>query len=163
VWARGPTPFRGRPSRPGKPSRGLSGKEDAYDCNECGPDGYLDLTLKFDAQEVIAALGDVNDGDVLLLQLTGKLKEGFGGMPIVGQDVVWILKLAPVIEALHGVVQGEQASEAESAVQAAERQTPRVSQLLRDDWQLCQPEIALRHSHTDTVQVAQPAKSAAQP
>ena len=50
------------------------------------------LTLKFDAQEIVGALGDVNDGDVLVLQLTGNLKEEFGGLPFVGQDVVVVLK-----------------------------------------------------------------------
>jgi len=69
-----------------------TGKEDKYDCNEYGPDGYLDLTLKFDTQEVVAALGDVNDGDIIVLKLTGNLKEEFDGTPIVGEDVVVILK-----------------------------------------------------------------------
>jgi hypothetical protein len=68
------------------------GKEDAFDCTEEGWDGFLDLTLKFDTQEVVAALGDVSDGDVLVLQLTGNLQEDFGGTPIVGEDVVVILK-----------------------------------------------------------------------
>jgi hypothetical protein len=67
-------------------------KVDAYDCNEYGSDGYVDITLKFDAQEIVAALGDVNDGDVLVLQLTGNLKEEFGSLPFVGQDVVVVLK-----------------------------------------------------------------------
>ena len=66
------------------------GKEDAYDCTEEGPDGYMDLTLKFDTQEVVSALGDeVSDGDVLVLQLTGMLLDG---NPFVGEDVVVILK-----------------------------------------------------------------------
>jgi hypothetical protein len=51
----------------------------------------LDLTLKFDAQELVAALGDVSDGDVLILTLTGALKPDYGGTPIIGGDVVWIL------------------------------------------------------------------------
>jgi hypothetical protein len=66
------------------------GKGDIYDCNEAGPDGFLDLTLKFKAQEVVAALGEVNDGDVLVLHLTGNLMEEYGGTLIVGEDVVWI-------------------------------------------------------------------------
>ena len=35
---------------------------DISDCNctKDGPDGHLDLTLKFDTQEIVAALGDVN-------------------------------------------------------------------------------------------------------
>jgi hypothetical protein len=68
------------------------GKEDIYDCNEADPDGFLDLTLKFNVQEVVAALGDLNDGDVLVLHLTGNLLEEYGGTPIVGEDVVWIIK-----------------------------------------------------------------------
>jgi len=53
-----------------------------------GPDGYLDLTLKFKTQEIVAALGDVHDGDVLTLMLTGNL---FDGTPILGDDEVWII------------------------------------------------------------------------
>ena len=68
------------------------GKEDIYDCNVAGPDGFLDLTLKFNVQEVVTALGDLNDGDVLVLHLTGKLLEEYGGTPIVGEDVVRIIK-----------------------------------------------------------------------
>jgi hypothetical protein len=67
-------------------------KEDALDCNTCGPDGYLDLTLKFDTQAIVAALGSVNDRDVLVLELTGNLKPEFGGTFIAGEDVVVILK-----------------------------------------------------------------------
>jgi hypothetical protein len=65
------------------------GKEDAFDCTDEGPDGYMDLTFKFDIQEIVAALGDVNDGDVLVLSLTGRL---MGGEGFVGEDVVVILK-----------------------------------------------------------------------
>ena len=57
-----------------------------------GPDGIMDLSLKFEAQEIVAALGDVNDGDVLALHLTGNLKEEFSGTPIEGEDVVRIIK-----------------------------------------------------------------------
>ena len=65
---------------------------DAYACNEYDGDGYMDLTLKFKTQEVVGALGAVSDRDVLVLELTGKLKEEFGGTDIVGEDVVVILK-----------------------------------------------------------------------
>ena len=64
-------------------------KEDCMDCTTDGSDGILDLTLKFDVQEVIAALGDVEDEECLTLTLTGEL---FDGTPIVGEDVVLILK-----------------------------------------------------------------------
>jgi hypothetical protein len=60
---------------------------------ECsGPDGYLDLTLKFNMQEIVAALGAVDDGEVLTLMLTGNLKADFDSIPIVGDDEVVILK-----------------------------------------------------------------------
>jgi len=51
-----------------------------------------DLTLKFSTQEIVSALGNVNDGDELVLPLTGNLKEEFGETPIQGEDVVVILK-----------------------------------------------------------------------
>jgi hypothetical protein len=62
------------------------------DCTTDGPDGFDDLTLKFDIQDVVAALGGagaLTDGDVLVLQLTGKL---LNGTDIEGVDVVWIKK-----------------------------------------------------------------------
>ncbi|MHC4638391.1 MAG: PKD domain-containing protein [Planctomycetota bacterium] len=62
---------------------------DSNDCN-CiidGPDGFLDLTLKFNNQEIAEAIGDVNDGDVLELELTGVL---FNGTPIEGADCILI-------------------------------------------------------------------------
>jgi hypothetical protein len=83
-----------------EPFEPFVGKEDcfadcwAWMCDEAYPgDGYMDLTLKFDAQEVIAALGAVEDGDCLVLQLTGSLAGGgCGGGAFVGEDVVWIKK-----------------------------------------------------------------------
>lgn len=62
---------------------------DVNDCN-CtteGPDGYFDLTLKFKTQEIVEAIGDVNDGDVLTLKLTGVL---FGERSIEGADCILI-------------------------------------------------------------------------
>jgi PKD repeat protein len=68
------------------------GKGDRYDCTEAGPDGYLDLVVMFDSQEVTAALGEIDDGDVIVLHVSGNLMEAYGGTPIVGEDVIWILK-----------------------------------------------------------------------
>jgi hypothetical protein len=67
------------------------GKEDCMeDCTTDGPDGRLDLTLKFDAQEVVAALGPVEDGECLVLTLTGNLL--LGGTSIeFSEDRVLIL------------------------------------------------------------------------
>jgi hypothetical protein len=89
VLLEGVAPLRWSLEDVATPFEPFIGKEDAYDCSEYGPDGYVDLTLKFKAQEIIAALGDVNDGDVLVLRLTG---EEYGGRPIVGEDVIVILK-----------------------------------------------------------------------
>jgi hypothetical protein len=71
------------------PFEQLSGETDALACTDEGPDGFTDLTLKFDTQELVAALGDVRDGEALILTLTGKL---FDGTPIQGEDVVVIRK-----------------------------------------------------------------------
>jgi hypothetical protein len=69
------------------------GKEDCYeDCNELWDDGYTDLTLKFDSQEIVAAIGEVSDEECLVLKLNGNLLEDEGGTPIGGEDVVLILK-----------------------------------------------------------------------
>ena len=62
---------------------------DAPDCYYHGPDAYDDLTLKFDTQEIVGALGDVNDGDNITLKLTGELNDG---TQIEGEDVVIIKK-----------------------------------------------------------------------
>jgi hypothetical protein len=81
----------------GIPYEPFTGRTDAYDCLEYFPDEYgvfdgiLDLNLKFRSQEVIAALGEVSDRDVVVLVLTGNLKEEFGGTSFVGEDVVLIL------------------------------------------------------------------------
>jgi hypothetical protein len=55
-------------------------------------DGHMDLVLKFKTQEIVAALGDVDDGDVLVLWLTANLKAAFGGGAIAGDDEVWIIE-----------------------------------------------------------------------
>jgi hypothetical protein len=62
------------------------------DANECectteGPDGYLDLTLKFKTQEIVEALGEVIDGEEWILQLTGVLHDD---IPIEGEDCIVI-------------------------------------------------------------------------
>ena len=65
------------------------------DCHTLGPDGYLDLTLKFDTQYVVLALeilGGVEDGEEIALPLEGKLLEEHGGTPIEGADCVKIIR-----------------------------------------------------------------------
>jgi outer membrane protein assembly factor BamB len=92
VTLEGVAPLRWSLEDVATPFEPFTGKEDAFNCTDEGPDGFLDLTLKFDAQETVAALGDVNDGDVLVLTLTGNLLEEFDGTPIQGEDVVVILE-----------------------------------------------------------------------
>ena len=82
-------PLRSNLEDVGTPFEPFVGKEDAYDCNDFGPDTFMDLSLKFDTQTVLDVIGDVNDGDVLVLELTGKL---YDGNSIKGEDVVVILK-----------------------------------------------------------------------
>ena len=62
------------------------------DCHEIGSDGILDLTLKFDIQEIIDALGDIDDREVITLTLTGQLIEEFGSTPIEGSDCILVIK-----------------------------------------------------------------------
>ena len=62
------------------------------DSNECecsteGPDGFLDLTLKFETQRIVEAIGEVDHGDELVLELTGVLSDE---TPIEGSDCVII-------------------------------------------------------------------------
>lgn len=45
-------------------------------CHDMGPDGYMDLTLKFRVADLISVLGQVHDGDVIPLLLTGLLDAG---------------------------------------------------------------------------------------
>ena len=63
------------------------GKIDPYQCNDLGPDGYLDLVFKFDTQELVAALESGEDKEVLTVQLRGQLMDG---TEINGEDVVII-------------------------------------------------------------------------
>lgn len=89
VRLEGVAPLRFEIADVATPFEPFLGKQDAFDCTEEGPDGFLDLTLKFNKQEVVLALGPVDDGDVIVATLTGELLDG---TPIVGEDVVVILK-----------------------------------------------------------------------
>jgi hypothetical protein len=89
VELEGVSPLRWTREDVATPYEPFVGKQGAYDCTEEGPDGYMDLSFKFNTQEVVAALGLVEDGDVLVLSLTGSL---LGGEGFVGEDVVVILK-----------------------------------------------------------------------
>jgi hypothetical protein len=57
----------------------FTGRTRASDCTTAGADGLVDLTLQFETQALVAALGRVVDGQVLVLHLTGNLRPEFGG------------------------------------------------------------------------------------
>ncbi len=63
----------------------------AYACHTLRADGLKDLTLKFVSPALAEILAGVQNGDVIILQLTGNLKEEFGGKPFIGEDVVKII------------------------------------------------------------------------
>jgi hypothetical protein len=54
-----------------------------------GPDGYMDLVLQFDRVPLVKAIGQVNDGDIILLTLTGWLQDE---TPLEGSDCIEIIK-----------------------------------------------------------------------
>lgn len=56
------------------------------------PDGFADLTLKFSTPELMALLSTLGQGtDCRKLLVTARLKEDFGGTPILGYDFIKIL------------------------------------------------------------------------
>jgi len=65
----------------------LAGGEEC-ECTTAGPDDYLDLTLKFDTMDIVAALGPVFNNEYRMLTLTGTLLDG---TPFVANDCVRIL------------------------------------------------------------------------
>lgn len=60
---------------------------DVYECTTDGADGFTDLILKFKTQDIVEALGEVNDGEMIELQLTGVL---FDETSIEGADRIII-------------------------------------------------------------------------
>jgi hypothetical protein len=58
-------------------------------CGLAEADGYDDLVLQFDRQAIIESLGNVKDGDEIILTLTGSLQDG---TLIEGSDCVLIMK-----------------------------------------------------------------------
>ena len=58
-------------------------------CSADGPDGFMDMTLNFDTQQLAAAMGEVEDGQEWLLHLAGQLNDG---TTIEGTDCVLIIQ-----------------------------------------------------------------------
>ena len=65
-------------------------------CEDYGVDGYDDLVLKFDTQEIVEVIDqaieeDIEDGDEFELFLIGLLR-GATGTEIEGKDTILIIK-----------------------------------------------------------------------
>lgn len=85
----GVSPIRSALEDVATPTEPFTAKEDCYeDCNELEADGYTDLTLKFDRQEIVDALESIEDRECVALKLTGTLVDGTS---IEGEDLVVIL------------------------------------------------------------------------
>jgi hypothetical protein len=63
--------------------------ENCLSCTKEGPDGYIDLVFKFDKQELVTAIGEVEDGECLELSLAGILLDG--STAFSGSDFVTII------------------------------------------------------------------------
>jgi hypothetical protein len=66
------------------------------ECTTAGADGYIDLSLKFNTEDIVNAIGEVTDGETLELTLTGELSDGTA---IEGADCVVIIAKARQINA----------------------------------------------------------------
>lgn len=62
-------------------------RREECECNDLSPDGVIDWTAKFDKVAIIAALGEVSDGEVVTLTISGQLLDG---TPFEGADCVVI-------------------------------------------------------------------------
>ena len=88
----GVAPLRSSYEDVSAPFEPLNGKEDCnLDCTSEGPDGWLDLALKFNTQDIVEVLGETLYRECRVLTLTGHLKEEFGSTPIEGEDVILII------------------------------------------------------------------------
>jgi len=91
VTLKGVAPLRWSFEDVASPYEQFAGKTSIYQCNNSGPDGNLDIVLKFDTQEIAAAIGDAkaNAGQALILNLRGGLEDG---TEIKGEDPVVIIR-----------------------------------------------------------------------
>ncbi|MBN1814798.1 MAG: C-type lectin domain-containing protein [Anaerolineae bacterium] len=90
VRLEGVAPLRWATEDVATPFYPYAGKEDCHlDCNTAGEDGCLDLTLKFDTQEVVDAIAPVSRRECRVLHLTAS---HIDGESVAGEDVVLILK-----------------------------------------------------------------------
>jgi hypothetical protein len=88
VLLAGVAPLRAEVADVATPFLPMIGKSGCLDCTTAGPDGFPDLTLKFDTQQLLQALGPAANGACLVVKLSGNLREELGGTPIAGEDVM---------------------------------------------------------------------------
>ncbi len=62
--------------------------QEECECSTAGPDGFDDLTLKFEKQLIVEALGEVANGDIITFEITGELLDG---TPFTGSDCMIII------------------------------------------------------------------------
>lgn len=72
------------------PYEPLTGKINANECNNLGPDGIDDLVFRFKNEDIVETLGEVNDQDVITLILYGMYSDGT--ISFVGEDVIVVKK-----------------------------------------------------------------------
>ncbi len=89
ILLEGVSPIRYSEEDIATPFEQLSNKYSSSDCTEAGPDGIMDLTFKFNIQDIVSGLDSLEDGEVRVLKLTGNLLDG---KTITGEDVIVILK-----------------------------------------------------------------------
>jgi len=88
ITLQGVQPLRSELEDVATPFEPFVGKGDALDCTAEGPDGFVDLTFKFDTQAIVAAWDEPIDGEVIVLILEGQFKDE---TPLIGEDVVIII------------------------------------------------------------------------
>jgi len=67
------------------------------DCAALLPDTYLDMTMKVENRDLAQALDyavarPLRDGETVAVTVTGRLKKEYGGLPIVGEDLIVIVR-----------------------------------------------------------------------
>lgn len=80
--------------------------EDCYSCSTEGPDGYLDMTLKFKTQEVVAAILEMLPPDTVLGKkfcLEAELTFELNGETYSGKDVILLMHAKMPVEELGAV------------------------------------------------------------
>ncbi|MEW5803264.1 MAG: hypothetical protein AB1847_14300 [bacterium] len=67
----------------------IADRQDICDCTIEEGDGIDDLVFDFDCSKILSTMGDIGEGDVAVLTITGELRDG---TPIEGEDCIVIQK-----------------------------------------------------------------------